>query len=84
VNFTIDPVKDPNDRRRVVYWRMWCNNILLGSFSRRDGRWRVLIYRKAVDGSRNTELELQPTRELAEKALKQWAIDHPERITERR
>lgn len=79
---TVEPVKDPRDKRRVVYWRWIRDGKQLGAVARNDdGTWRALIYRQDADGNRNTGLGNHDTRKLAEAAIRDWAQQNPEQTS---
>jgi hypothetical protein len=71
-------VKDPVDRRRVVYWLYTDgNDRCLGAVSRRVGGWRALGYtlnpaERIPTG--NVELGVWPTRRKAEKAVLMYEL----------
>lgn len=70
-----EAVKDPYDRRRVVYWRLVFRNGLVGSIARRGGRWRALGYgRITKPPNGNVELGSFADRIVAEDAVVQHWI----------
>lgn len=65
-----EAVRDPADRRKVVYWRLLADVGHSGAVSRKDDGWRALAYRKH---ERPLELGPYPTRRAAERAVEAHA-----------
>lgn len=78
IRLDCEAVKNPADRRRVVYWRYRRpgETRCVGAVSRRDGGWRAIGY--PLDGrqptaSSNTDLGTWPDRAAAESRVKTHA-----------
>lgn len=73
---TWEPVKDPADRRKVVYWRLCAPEPKsLGAVSPKDGEWRALLYTGVSPGFR--VLGHLPTRRRAQRLVEAVAAGKP-------
>lgn len=80
MKFTKSPIKDLYDKRRVVYWLWLADGKQLGAVSPKPEGFRALIYRENENGGRITELGMHDTKAQAEKAVKTWGLENPERV----